>query len=139
MGDPRIVESVSQAYLVPVIDYHCPARPRAGDGLLLAVGAGLLMATMDCIPRLRWCVDVGGEQRWEDHARNRLHEWLVWMNREVAVVVVHAWFSVSDPGPIARAIRAVDAEKLVWKSNVPLGHGAEAADIRALAAAAARL
>jgi succinyl-CoA synthetase beta subunit len=132
MPDPRIIQSVSQAYHVPVIDWERP-----GDGLLLAVGAGLMMATMDEITRLRWAVDLGGGTRWEDPNRNRLHEWLVWLNREVAIVVVHAWFSVSDPGPIARAIRAIDEAKVLVKSNVPLGYGTEFPDIRSLATAAA--
>jgi hypothetical protein len=124
---------------VPVIDYE-----RDGGGLLIAVGSGLMLAVMDLVPTLRWCVDVGGGRSFVLHEgllmeRNLLHEWLVWMNREVDHVAVAAWFSVTDPRHLKDALRSVDEGKLVWYANADLGRGRRAADLADLAAKVARV
>lgn len=99
-----------RAYGVPVIDYERP-----GSGLLLSVGSGLMMATMDALPRLRWCVDLGGGRPYPD-----LPEAMVWVNRLASVVVVHAWYSVTAPDPLIESLPRLRDTPVVLKSNVPL-------------------
>jgi hypothetical protein len=129
LAQAKRVRNISSAYLIPVIDYE-----RCGNGLLIAVGSGLMMATMDLVASLRWCVDVGGGRRFVvDEGLLSERNLLVWMNREVDHVVVSAWFSVSDPRDLRDALRAVDEAKVVCYSNVDLGRGGRAdslADLR---------
>lgn len=140
-GLPRttLARNLASAYLVPLIDYE-----REGRGLLLAVGSGLMLATMDLIPELRWCLDVGGGRSFVLHSglemeRNLLREWLVWMNREVDLVVVAAWFSVTDPTALKDALRSVDEGKLACYSNAGLGRGERATDLADLKGRAERI
>jgi hypothetical protein len=133
------VRNIASAYLVPVIDYE-----RDGGGLLIAVGSGLMLAVMDLVPTLRWCVDVGGGRSFVLHEgllmeRNLLHEWLVWMNREVDHVAVAAWFSVTDPRHLKDALRALDPARVVCYGNVDMGRGERASDLDDLRARAARI
>jgi hypothetical protein len=99
---------------VPVIDYG-----RHGKGMLLATGAGLMMATMDAIPELRYAIDLSGG-KWP-RGIERCVDWLIECDH-VGFLVVHAWYSVSDPQPM-RALLAEFAGRvdIVVRSNVDLG------------------
>lgn len=128
MRNGRFVEAISEAYRIPLIDYG-----RDGDGLLLAVGSGMMMAAMDLLPRMRWCVDLGGGQRFDGPNRNRLAEWLAWMNREADVVAVAAWFSVTDPRAIREALAVVTPGRLAVYSNIDLCTGPRCGGLDTLA------
>jgi hypothetical protein len=119
----RFAEGIARSFFVPVVDYDRP-----GEGLLIAVGAGMMLATMDLIPSLRWCLDVGGGASFVANRgllceRNRLLEYLAWMDRVASHVVVAAWFSVTSPADLARALSAVDPARLFVYSNRDLGAG----------------
>jgi hypothetical protein len=114
--------SLGRVYGVPVIDWG-----RRGDSLLVAVGFGIMMATMDSAPGLAWAADVGGGAVYP-----RLGDWLEASAQTVRRVVLVGWFSLSDPRPLAKALARVPAERLLAWSNVPLGVGREFPDLRAL-------
>lgn len=114
--------SLGRAYGVPVLEYRA-----SGEDLLVAVGSGLMMATCDAIPSVRWCVDVGGGREYPG-----LAPWLEASAYLCRFVIVHAWFSISRPQALVRALRAVDAKKLLWTSNVDLGRGQRFHNFRAL-------
>ncbi len=97
---------VARAYRVPLIDYE-----RDGDGLLIATGAGLMMATMDAIPRLRFCVDMSGGRD-----TSGLESFLHWASRECPLFVFHGWLSISEPTGFINAMRPF-ARQTVWRSN----------------------
>ena len=121
---PELIR-IAAAYGVDLYDYE-----RSGDGLLIAVGAGLMLATMDVIPRIRWCCDLSGGRG------GRLADFLYWADRECNLFVVNAWFSISDPAPIAAAF-APFAAKTIWRANADGPAGAFAAsDFRGLIQAA---
>lgn len=112
-------EQLADAYSVPgVIDYG----PDRGTGLLLATGAGLMMSAMDMLPRVRWAVDVGG-------GRGLDPDWLEACAECTTHLVVAAWFTVTNPGPFARALTRygpswrivsyVMPEPLTFGSTVP--------------------
>jgi hypothetical protein len=103
-----------------------------------------MLAVMDLVPSLRWCLDVGGGRSFVLNPgllmeRNLLHEWLVWMNREVDHVAVAAWFSVTDPRHLKAALRALDPAKLACYANVELGWGERASDLSDLRVRATRI
>ncbi len=112
---PRAMAS----YGVPVLDWE---RPGA-SGLLLSVGAGLMLATMDALPCIRWAVDLGGGKPYP-----KLGDALVWADRLVSVVVVHAWFSVTAPSTLRASLLSLRRVPLVVRSNMTLGSHFQAAD-----------
>jgi hypothetical protein len=62
-----------------LIDYG-----RAGDGLMISSGAGLMMAAMDVCPRVRWCVDLDAYRPiW-----TRVPELMVALDRNCALGVI---------------------------------------------------
>jgi hypothetical protein len=80
------VPQVARAYGLEVIDYA-----RAGTGLLISVGAGLMMASMDLATSCRWSIDL----RVTDISR--LGDALGALEVLCDPVIFVAWFSVTDP------------------------------------------
>lgn len=117
-----LLMATARGYGIPLVDYE-----REGDGVLISVGSGLMMATMDAIPRLRWCVDIGGGR-----IPPRLADWLVFVDRLVPLVVVTAWFTVTDPAPVRSALQVLRRPLVVVKSNVDVGLGQRFDDIGAI-------
>jgi hypothetical protein len=107
-----ILPRVCRAYGLPEpIEY-----PRGSAGLLLAVGSGLMMATMDAVPELRWCIDIGGGRDYP-----RLPDAAVWFDRLVPLIVVHAWYSITAPYALRSALPCITHARLIVKSNLDLG------------------
>jgi len=92
---------------IPLIDYH-----RASFGLLIGSGAGSMMAIMDVSPRFRFAVDIDQCRGREGH----MADWLRALDRNALVdlVALAGWFSISDPKPIAHALRALHVPVLVY-------------------------
>lgn len=105
-----MLNRVALAYNVPLIDYERP-----GDALLISVGSGLMMASMDAMPRCRWCLDAGGMRD-----PTPLTSLLVFASRIVDLIVVNAWYSISSPRVLSDALRAGSRVPLIIRSNVPL-------------------
>lgn len=106
------LNQIARSYRVPLIDYG-----RSGDGILIATGAGLMMATMDAIPRLRYCMDLSGGRD-----MSGLESFLQWASRVCPLFVFHGWFSISEPKGFVTAIRPF-SKRTVWRSNSTFPEG----------------
>jgi hypothetical protein len=109
------VEQASRFYGVPLIDYERP-----GSGLLVSSGSGIMMATMDAVPALRWCVDIDGLGRGA-----RLAEFLQLAEHVADPIGICGWFSITDPTVLREAVRSMTRAPLVYAGNIVLGAGAE--------------
>jgi hypothetical protein len=98
------------AYSVPApIDYG----PERGNGILFAIGSGLMMAAMDQLPHVRWALDVGGPKQGPHILVQYWCEALPWV---VDHICVAAWFTITDPSGFERVyLKALPADRLaVW-------------------------
>lgn len=110
------VVALSRVYGFEVLDY---GEEREGRGLLLAVGSGLLMATMDLTPACRWATDLSGGK-----PIPKMVDWCVWMSRLVDFVAVAAWFSITDPEFLRYGLEVIGSSKLAvycQGANMPYG------------------
>ena len=81
-------EKIDRGYRIECIDYG-PAR---GNWLLVAAGTGIMMATMDCEPRFRYCLDTDLLLR--TPAVDRFGDWLALYERfVVSKVCAVGWYS----------------------------------------------
>lgn len=79
-----------------IFDYG-KERPTA-KGLLIAVGSGLLMASMDALPMCRYAVEYHGRS-----AQNPAYwDRLTLLAAQSDLIVVHGWFSISSPQPLVK-------------------------------------
>jgi len=82
-------------YIAAYFGYALTDYGRAGDGLMLSSGAGLMMAAMDVCQRVRWCVDIDAVRPlW-----SRLPELMVALDRNcgLGVLVVTGAFLADKP------------------------------------------
>jgi hypothetical protein len=103
------------AYPAPhVYDYGT----HRAEQLVLATGAGMMMAAMDAL-NARWCADIGG-QRGLDSCR----DWLTASALVVERVWLIGWFTITDPARVFDAIRScVPEHKLSTYTHPPLDYG----------------
>jgi hypothetical protein len=107
------LEQGSRLYAIPLTDYGADR----GRGLLVSSGCGMMMAAMDCAPRLRWCVDIDTVR----DPRARLADFLLVAERVAEPLAVCGWFSISDPEPLRRAVLALERAAVVYTGNIVLG------------------
>jgi hypothetical protein len=96
-----------------------------GRGMVIAIGSGLLMATMDALPQV--CCAVEYDKR--NRENPRFIDFLSIAAHWVDFVAVHTWFSISKPAALMEVLQVVPPEKLIWKSNFrlfPAGYALEA-------------
>jgi hypothetical protein len=111
------------------IDPSCLARAYDGpqvfdygahraDQLVLATGAGLMLAAMDVL-NARWCVDIGGQRGLTRH-----RDWLAASAQAVERVWLIGWFTVTDPGSVFDVVReCVPAFKVTSYTHPEFDHG----------------
>ena len=100
---------------VRLIDYR-----RAGEGLLVSSGSGIMMAVMDAVPALRWCCDV------DERATMRgLRFFLRLLERDVAPFGVVGWFSITDPSELRRGLLEARARPVVYTQPPGLFDGSD--------------
>ena len=87
---------------------------RKGNGLLVSVGSGLLMATMDEILTLRDAVEIMPNQR-----NKRLLELFPALCSFYDYVFFHCWFSISTP-EFYLSLSKSPSKTVYYKSNKPL-------------------
>lgn len=91
---------------------------RAGGGLLIANGTGVMLAAMDEIPTLSWCADVTGLrddrslERWLGFAQCARH-----VCSHVAATLI---CFIDDPAPLRTLLAVFDADRLAVYGNQPL-------------------
>lgn len=115
-GHESRLNLVTAIYRIPLTDYR-----RASYGVLVASGAGIMMALMDACERFRYCVDI-------DQCRGREEDLVSWVkaldrNELVDLIAVAGWFSITSPKKIADALTAVRAPAIVY-SGAGLGASA---------------
>jgi hypothetical protein len=95
---------LAHAYGVP---YVVAYGPRAGRGLLVTTGAGMLMADMDSLPYCRWAVDLGA-------GRNHPHagDWVEACAYVTTHLVAHVWMSLTSPTWMTEVLSRYPADRL---------------------------
>jgi len=92
------VDQLARAYDLPLISYDRPSK----SGLLISVGSGLMMASMDVATECAWCMDINVSMI------PRLDRAMDAFKVICHPIIFVAWFSVTKP----------DAA-LVFKRNHP--------------------
>jgi hypothetical protein len=92
---------------IPLIDYNRPSY-----GLLIGSGAGTMMAIMDASVRFRFALDL-------DDCRGREHKLCAFLraldrNGLIDLVALAGWFSITDPKPIAAALKGLSAPVIIY-------------------------
>lgn len=90
---------------IRIIDYQ---RSEA-TGVLISSGCGIMMAVMDCVPTLRWCVDIDSQPKGAG-----LEFFCRLIDGEIGPVGVAGWFSLTNPTELRRAIASMTAAPLVY-------------------------
>ena len=74
-----------------------------GGGLLLASGAGIMMAVMDAAPELRWALDVDTMRE----SMHRIPTLVVALDRnsDARFIAFVGWFSLDSPAPFEEGMR----------------------------------
>lgn len=92
-----------------------------GKGIIICIGSGLLMATMDMMPSAFCAIEFDVKNR----ANERFVDFLSITSHWADYIFVHAWFSITKPIKLIEVLKVVPEDKLYWKSNKHLGHGKE--------------
>ena len=116
-------ERVASYFGVELIDHGADR----GRGVLLASGAGLMMATMDACPPLRWCADLDRIR----HATHRIPMLAVALDnhRDVHAIALAGWFSLDDPLPFYDAMARIrHSKRFIYLVTPNGGDGASLGD-----------
>ena len=110
--DSAEINSLAERLGIPLIDYE-----RAGDGLLISSGCGIMLAVMDSVPTLRFCVDID-----DAGCGDRFADFIQWIRywKTVPLFCV-GWFSLTSPEPLKRIVDNVRGEVLAYTPGVDLG------------------
>jgi hypothetical protein len=112
------LKQAARLYHVPITDYALHDEPDArGEGLLVSSGAGMMMAAMDCCPKLRWCVDIDGLR---DRPSARVADFMLMAERVAEPIAVCGWFSITDPKPLRDAVLGLTKTAIVYTGNIRL-------------------
>ena len=92
---------------VPLIDYNRPSY-----GLLIGAGAGSMMAIMDASTRFRFAIELDACRGREDSLRGLIRA--LDRNGLIDLVALAGWFSITDPKPIAAALKGLTAPVIIY-------------------------
>lgn len=120
-----MIESFSKSWDIELFEKENHAT---GNGFLLCVGSGLLMATMDEIKTVKYAVELTKKNIGNPYFRDFLH--IVQMNTDF--ICVHAWFSITKPETISNLICEINPNKLFIKANYEFGYGKEFRNLKGL-------
>jgi len=114
------VEQISRLHCIPVIDYLDVGMGygREGNWLLVSAGCGLMMAVMAQEKRFWYCVELDGVK----DRRARVADWLIGMEHLVDEIAVVGGWCVSNPKPLADALRALKRPPVVYPTTVNPPH-----------------
>lgn len=90
-----------------------------GKGIVLAIGSGLMMATMDELKTSRYAIEMNKANIQNPYFQDFLALASVWSD----YVCIHAWFSITKPEGVVPMFKVIDSKKVFWKSNISLGLG----------------
>ena len=108
--------ALADAYGIPgVVDY---GPHRAGSGLLVTTGAGMLMADMDVRPDCRWAVDLGAGRHNPAAA-----DWVEACSWICTHLVAHVWMSLTSPDWMADVLGRFPRARVACYAYPPLDVG----------------
>lgn len=115
-------DDLARAYRVAgLIDYG----PHRGNSILIATGAGLLMAAMDALPSCRWAMDLGGMR-----GNANFREFITGLGYCTDRLVICAWFSITDPAKFVTNLHGYPEDRLiVYSQPDPLDYGIQASSM----------
>lgn len=108
MNEAETLLRFARGYGVDILDWGEQLR---GSGLLVSVGAGLMMSTMDSCPSLRFALELGGGRSYD-----KLDDFMICADRLCSVIAVHAWWSLSASQPLIDALKHVVTAPLIIRS-----------------------
>jgi hypothetical protein len=107
MGYAGCLNLCRALFNIPLIDYERPSY-----GLLIGSGAGSMMAIMDASARFRFALDLDACRGREDSLRGFIRA--LDRNRLIDLVALAGWFSITDPKPIAAAVKGLTAPVIIY-------------------------
>lgn len=101
-----IIGNICRAYGIDLID-----KGEGENKLIISIGSGLLMATMDLFPHYRFAFEYKKDVNNDAYALLNLY-----INR----IVVTAWFSISKPVYLYKSLNNFEVDKIFYQSNYEL-------------------
>jgi len=114
-------EKCSAGFGIELIDFE-----RDGDALLVSSGCGIMVACMDEINRLGWCLDID-----DVGCDARLWDFVSWCHYMLRMpILITGWFSLTSPDPLRSLVSAIRGNALAYTPGVDLGafHAASLAE-----------
>lgn len=106
------VRAIAAGYSLDVIEYD-----RDGDAILISSGCGIMMAVMDEVPRIKWCVDID-----RTGCDARLRDFIQWAHYFLCMpVFIVGWFSITDPDPLRSLVISIRGDAIAYTPSVELG------------------
>lgn len=84
---------------------------RAGDGVLICSGSGLMMALMDAVPRFNYCIDIDNHRDITTRVPNLMAA--LDLNCNLTLMGVAGWFSVDTPDALIDGMQRVHHTQVV--------------------------
>lgn len=93
-----------------LIDYE-----RQGDSVLIASGAGVMMAVMDAVPRFRYCIDIDSYRSITSRVPQLISA--LDLNCNFGIIGIAGWFSIDEPKALQEGISKIKRTKCVSYSG----------------------
>ena len=95
--------------------FHLIDYKRQGDSVLIASGAGIMMAIMDSVPRFKYSIDIDSFR----HLNDRVPEFMcaLDLNCNIEVLGIAGWFTVDKPTALQQGINKIKRTKIVSYSG----------------------
>jgi len=115
----QTLDSLSQMAAAMRVDIY-EKEHAEGKGIVISIGSGLMMATMDALRTCKVALEYGKAERDNPHFPDFLSLAMEWAD----YVCIHAWFSITKPDRLVNLLAPYPGEKIFWKSNENLfvGH-----------------
>lgn len=95
------------------IDIYDYKRGRK-DVILISVGSGMGLALMDNLKNVRYFID------YKEIKYKKLQDLLSLYEKEISIIYIASWFSISKPKKLLNSIKPVLVNKIKYYSNVEL-------------------
>lgn len=93
-----------------LIDYE-----RQGDSVLIASGAGVMMAIMDAVPRFKYCIDIDSYRSITSRVPQLISA--LDLNCNFGIIGIAGWFSIDEPKALQEGISKIKRTKCVSYSG----------------------
>jgi hypothetical protein len=93
-----------------LIDYD-----RQGDSVLIASGAGIMMAIMDAVPRFKYCIDIDSYRQINSRVPQLINA--LDLNCNLGIIGIAGWFSIDKPEALQEGINKIKKTRCVSYSG----------------------